>query len=42
MFNDEVVVLHVLDISCYAVVDVVWFFVVFQVLVVHQYCGYVG
>ena len=40
MFDDEVVVLHALDITCDASVNMVWFLVVFQVFVVRKYGGY--
>ena len=42
MFDNEVVVLHALDIPCNVMVDMVWFFVIFQVFVIHEHRGYVG
>ena len=40
MFDDEIVVLHALNVVHNAPVNVVWFFVVLQVLVVHEYGRY--
>ena len=42
MLDDEVVVLHALNVSCDVSVDMVWFFVVLQIFVVQKYRGDVG
>jgi hypothetical protein len=42
MFDDEVIILHALDISCNTSVDVVGFFVVLQILMIGKYRGYMG
>ena len=42
MFDDEVVVLHALNIPRYVTVNVVGFFVVLKVFVVCEYSGFKG
>ena len=42
MFYDEVIILHALYISCDTLIDVMGFFVVFQIFVISEHCGFVG
>ena len=41
MFDDKVVILHALYVSHNALINVMGFFVVLQIFVIGEYCGFV-